>query len=66
VKRETYSKRLARARTLIGRRDPDDIDTLALTLHMHLPLWSNDSDFENAAGIEWYTTAELLQRLGVR
>ena len=32
---------------------------LALTLHLGLPLWSNDRDFEEA-GIEYLTTARLL------
>jgi len=49
---------------LIGQRDPDDVEILALTLHLGIPLWSNDSEFEGT-GIEWYTTAELLRRLGI-
>lgn len=60
--REEYKDCLPRARRKIGKRDPDDIEILALALHLGWPLWSNDNDFE-AAGIEWYTTAELLRRL---
>jgi len=37
---------------------------LALALHTGLPLWSNDNDFVDA-GVERYTTAELLRKLGV-
>ena len=48
----------------IGRRDPDDVELLALALHLDLPIWSNDSDFE-AAGVKWYTTAALLKMLGI-
>ncbi len=59
-----YARKLAQARTLIERRDPDDVDLLALALHLRIPLWSNDSDFKGT-GIEWYTTAALLQRLGI-
>jgi hypothetical protein len=36
-----------------------------MSLHLGLPGWSNDSDFEDA-GVEWHTTAELLKALGVR
>jgi len=64
VERAAYARELAQARRLIERRDPDDIDLLALALHLRIPLWSNDRDFE-AAGIERYTTAELLKKLGI-
>jgi hypothetical protein len=29
-----------------------------------MPVWSNDNDFEDA-GVEWYTTAELLKKLEI-
>ena len=61
---DTYSRAMPRARKLIGRRDPDDVDVLALALHLKLPLWSNDNDFEGCR-VEWYTTAELLKKLGI-
>ena len=57
-----YARSVLEARRRIGRRDPDDIDILALALHFDLPIWSNDNDFE-VAGIKWYTTADLLARL---
>ena len=62
VEQGVYSPSLPQARKLIASRDPDDVDILALALHTNLPLWSNDNDFEEA-GIEWYTTAELLRKL---
>jgi predicted nucleic acid-binding protein len=62
VPREQYKDAVPRARRKIGKRDPDDVEILALAMHLGWPLWSNDNDFE-LAGIEWYTTAELLQRL---
>ena len=68
VEPEVYSRSLSEARRLVAKRDPDDVDILALALHTKLPLWSNDNDFEAAgvAGkIEWYTTAELLPKLGI-
>ncbi len=58
-----YAAKLAEARRRIGRRDPDDVDLLALALHPDIAVWSNDNDFE-VAGVEWYTTAELLRELG--
>ena len=64
VEEAVYSSALPQAHKLIAKRGPDDVDVLALALHMNLPLWSNDNDFEET-GIEWYTTAELLQKLGV-
>ncbi|MFZ1085870.1 MAG: PIN domain-containing protein [Terracidiphilus sp.] len=53
-----------KARRLIGWRDPDDIEILALALHFKIPLWTNDNDFEGC-GIERFTTAEILQKLGI-
>ena len=64
VEKAIYSSSLPQARKLIASRDPDDVDILALALHTNLPLWSNDNDFEEA-GIEWYTTAEMLRKPGV-
>jgi predicted nucleic acid-binding protein len=63
VGRETYERRIPEAKRRIGRRDPDDVDTLALALKTGAPVWSYDSDFEDA-GVEWFTTAELIKLLG--
>ena len=65
VESNVYAGSIARARKLIGKRDPDDVELLALALHLKIPVWSNDNDFEDA-GIEWYTTAQLLRALGTR
>jgi len=64
VESSDYKGKLATARRRIGKRDPDDVDVLALALALNLPVWSNDNDFEDA-GVEWYTTAELLKTLGI-
>ncbi|HME59381.1 MAG TPA: PIN domain-containing protein [Terracidiphilus sp.] len=61
---EVYADAMAEARRLIAWRDPDDIEILALTLHLKIPLWSNDNDFEGC-GIERFTTAGLLNKLGI-
>jgi predicted nucleic acid-binding protein len=62
VEREAYEKSIPEAKRRIGRRDPDDIEILALAIHTGAPIWSNDNDFEDV-GVEWFTTAELLARL---
>jgi predicted nucleic acid-binding protein len=59
-----YAPKLEAARRALGEREPDDVDSLALALAFDLPIWSNDRDFEDA-GVEWYTTARLLRRLGI-
>jgi predicted nucleic acid-binding protein len=64
VERPEYQSKLATARRRIGKRDPDDVDVLALALTLNVPVWSNDNDFEDA-GVEWHTTAELLKMLGI-
>ena len=64
VERSEYEGKLSTARRRIGKRDPDDVDVLALALQLNVAVWSNDNDFENT-GVEWHTTAELLKMLGV-
>ena len=61
---EVYRRSMAGARRQIGRRDPDDVELLALAMHFKIPLWSNDDDFLNC-GVTRLTTAELLKMLGV-
>jgi predicted nucleic acid-binding protein len=39
-----YRDSTAEARRRVERRDPDDVDVLALTLRLEVPLWSNDRD----------------------
>ncbi len=63
VERADYERKVSEAARRLGGRDPDDVDVLALALHLGVPVWSND-DFREA-GVEWFTTATLLKRLGV-
>lgn len=65
VGREKYEESRAEAAERIGHRDADDVDLLALAIHLGVPVWSNDGDFAEV-GVEWYTTAQLLKKLGVR
>lgn len=62
VAKKEYRKSINDARRRIGRRDPDDVELLALAIQRRIPVWSNDNDFEGA-GVEWYTTASLLSEL---
>lgn len=64
IEREEYARSLPEARRQIARRDPDDVDILALALHLRADVWSNDSNFD-VAGVEWHTTAQLLKRFGL-
>jgi predicted nucleic acid-binding protein len=59
-----YATKLEAAKRAIGRRDPHDVELLALAMAFGVPVWSNDRDFKDA-GVEWYTTARLLRRVGV-
>jgi predicted nucleic acid-binding protein len=60
--RRDYHGQLREARRRIGKRDPDDVDLLALALKLEAAVWSNDRDYATA-GVAWYTTARLLARL---
>lgn len=60
-----YRKLLPLARRLIQARDPDDVPLLTLALTMNIPVWTNDRAF-GLIGVETYTTAQLLARLGIR
>jgi len=62
--RDEYRSKLFAAARAIGKRDPDDVELLALALTFEIPIWSNDTDFEDV-GVEWLTTARLLKRLGI-
>jgi predicted nucleic acid-binding protein len=63
VDRTVYQASILEAGRRIGGRDPDDVEILALALHAKTAVWSNDNDFAGV-GVEWFTTAELLARLG--
>ena len=65
ARKDVYARRLKEAERRIARRDPDDVDLLALALSLRIPVWSNDKDFD-AARVKRYTTAQLLRALGIR
>jgi predicted nucleic acid-binding protein len=53
----------SQATVLIGSRDGRDVPTLALALARNLGIWSNDNDFQGLAGVQVFTTAQLLRLL---
>jgi predicted nucleic acid-binding protein len=64
VSRTKYARRLAEAAKLIGHRDPEDIDLLALALHFRIPVWTNDKDFEKL-NLDLFTTEQLFRYLAI-
>jgi predicted nucleic acid-binding protein len=64
VNHAQYAKSIAEATKRIGPRDPEDIELLALALHLRIPIWSNDRDFERL-NVDLFTTEGLLRHLRV-
>ena len=58
IPQSEYRRALPEARRRIGKRDPDDVELLALAIQFGIAVWSNDHDFEDA-GVTWHTTASL-------
>jgi predicted nucleic acid-binding protein len=56
---------VARAERLIGQRDPKDVPVLALSLHLGIPVWTEDHDFHGLEGVQIRRTSELLQLIDV-
>ena len=59
--RSVYQPQLAKAARLAPHIE--DAPYLALALHFHLPLWSNDLALKEQRAIPVYTTQELLKFL---
>lgn len=60
VEKEAYLQHVPTALELIGRRDPDDADLVALALALNCPVWTNDNDLVELKEIKTLTTAEIL------
>lgn len=60
--RPFYEDFIQKASKKLSGRDEDDIELLALSMKLRIPVWSNDNDFKHA-GVEVYTTAKLLKIL---
>lgn len=57
-----YATHLPAALEGLGDRDPEDAHALALAWRLHLPLCSNDGEFEGQR-VERYTTVALPRAL---
>ncbi len=59
-----YKDFIQKATEKLAGRDNDDIELLALSMKLDVPVWSNDRDFTDS-GVEVYTTAKLLKILNI-
>jgi len=59
-RRTLYRAEVAQARDLIGSRDPNDVDLLALALKIRSPIWTNDRGCRASAS--WSTRRPSWQR----
>jgi len=64
IKKEVYSEQIPAAIDLIGKRDPDDVELVALALTLKCPVWTNDDDLVELEQVKTFTTAEILCLLG--
>lgn len=62
VEHKTYEKKIPEARRRIGRRDPDDVEILALAFTQGSHFGRTTTTLK-ALAVEWFTTAELLALL---
>ena len=61
---DEYTSEIGAARRLLANRDEDDVALAALALHLRIPIWSNDRDYEEFPnGV--ITTAVLLKTIEV-
>lgn len=59
-----YQEKLEAARQRIEKRDPEDVDLLALAIKLSVPVWTNDQDYATS-GVRIFTTSQLLKKLGM-
>lgn len=57
-----YEDFLVMAIKRLAESDEDDVELLALSLKLKVPVWSNDRHFRHS-GVEVYSTAKLLKIL---
>lgn len=60
----TFRLKLPDAKALVA--DPEDASFIALALHLHLPLWSNDAPLRAQRVVRVYTTEDVLSLLQER
>ena len=54
-----FKNKLEMAYEEIGKRDPDDVDLLALALANNIPVWSDDRDFQDSSA-QIFTTEDII------
>ena len=59
----SYEHQLGRAKQMIEKRDPKDVDVLALALATDFPLWTEDRDFNAISAITVRRTSALLDAI---
>jgi predicted nucleic acid-binding protein len=59
IAEEMYSQHRQEAERRMAQRDPEDVDLLALAIHLGLTIWTNDRDFA-ICGLPVISTAQLL------
>jgi predicted nucleic acid-binding protein len=55
-----YDDEVQTAIRLIGARDPKDVQILSLTLRLRCPIWTDDRDFDDLAGVSVLRTTDVL------
>jgi predicted nucleic acid-binding protein len=58
-----YEAQAGKARLLIGGRDPNDVDVVALGLRLRCPIWTEDRDFQGLAEVQVARTRDLVAML---
>ena len=61
VPTSVFRLKLPGAKALVA--DPEDASFIALALHLHLPLWSNDAPLRAQRVVRVYTTEDVLTLL---
>jgi predicted nucleic acid-binding protein len=56
---EMYAHHRQEAERRMAQRDPEDVDLLALAIHLGVTIWTNDRDFA-ICGLPVISTAQLL------
>ena len=59
---EFYADFLDNASRRLADSDEDDVELLALSLKLKVPVWTNDKHFQHS-GVETYSTVKLLKSL---
>ena len=66
VPADDFYPAIERADQAIGETDPDDVLYLACALACDAAIWSDDSDFEEQALVDRYSTSDVVQSFETR